>query len=45
MGKNEEKSVIQRASGLRTAEYVCYALGDAGGCLVFGLVTSILQTY
>ena len=27
MGKNEEKSVIQRASGLRTAEYVCYALG------------------
>ncbi|MBP5652215.1 MAG: MFS transporter [Lachnospiraceae bacterium] len=45
MGQNEEKSMIARASGLKTPEYVCYALGDAGGCLVFGLVTSILQTY
>ena len=37
--------MIARASGLKTPEYICYALGDAGGCLVFGLVTSILQTY
>ncbi len=45
MGNKEEKGVIAKASGLKTPEYVCYALGDAGGCLVFGLVTSILQTY
>ena len=45
MGQTDEKSMIARASGLKTPEYICYALGDAGGCLVFGLVTSILQTY
>ncbi len=45
MGQSDEKSMIQKASGLKTPEYICYALGDAGGCLVFGLVTSILQTY
>ncbi len=41
----QRQGAIAGASGLRTPEYVCYALGDAGGCLVFGLVTSILQTY
>ncbi len=45
MGKATETSMIARVSGLKTPEYICYALGDAGGCLVFGLVTSLLQTY
>ena len=40
-----EKSMIAQASGLKTKEYTAYALGDAGGCLAFSLVTSILQTY
>ena len=41
----EQQSLIARASGLKTGEFIAYALGDAGGCLVFGLVTSLLQTY
>ncbi len=49
MGENikniEGLELIKKASGLKTPEYVAYALGDAGGCLVFGLVTSLLQTY
>lgn len=43
--EDSQNSMIAKASGLKTREYVCYALGDAGGCLVFGLVTSLLQTY
>ena len=36
---------IDRTSGLKGKDYVGYALGDAAGCLVFSLVTSILQKY
>lgn len=43
MESNE--SYIKKASGLKTGEYIAYGLGDAGGCMVFGLVTSILQTF
>lgn len=38
-------SYIDRTSGLKGKDYVGYALGDAAGCLVFSLVTSILQKY
>lgn len=41
----DNKTYIEKASGLKTKEYIAYGLGDAGGCMVFGLVTSILQTY
>ena len=40
-----QDSYIKRASGLKTGEFLAYGLGDSGGCMVFGLVTSILQTY
>lgn len=40
-----QESNIQKASGLKTKEYIAYGMGDAGGCMVFSLVTSILQTY
>ena len=38
-------SYIARTSGLKAKDYVGYAMGDAAGCLVFSLVTSILQKY
>ncbi len=44
MGK-ENESYIARTSGLKAKDYLGYALGDAAGCLVFSLVTSILQKY
>ena len=43
MGK--ENSYIARTSGLKAKDYVGYAMIDAAGCLVFSLVTSILQKY
>ncbi len=42
---NENKSYISRTSGLKAKDYIGYAMGDAAGCLVFSLVTSILQKY
>ncbi len=42
---NDGSSYIARTSGLKGADYFGYALGDAAGCLVFSLVTSILQKY
>lgn len=44
MGEQKE-SYIARTSGLKAKDYFGYALGDAAGCLVFSLVTSILQKY
>lgn len=41
----EKKSFIARTSGIKTPEYIGYALGDAGCCLVFALVTSLLQKF
>lgn len=39
------QSYISRTSGLKTKDYVGYALGDTACCLVFGLVTSLLQKF
>jgi len=44
MGENSQ-SYISRTSGLKGKDYLGYAMGDAAGCLVFSLVTSILQKY
>lgn len=41
----EGKSFISRTSGLKTRDYVAYAMGDTACCLVFGLVTSFLQKF
>lgn len=40
-----ETSYISRTSGLKTKDYIGYALGDTACCLVFGLVTSLLQKF
>ncbi len=38
-----ESSFIARTSGLKTKDYIGYAMIDAAGCLVFSLVTTLLQ--
>ena len=43
MGTNE--SYIAKTSGLKTKDYIGYAMGDVAGCLVFSLVTSLLQKF
>ena len=40
-----EQSFISRTSGLKTKDYIGYAMGDTACCLVFGLVTSLLQKF
>ena len=40
-----QESMISKASGLKAKDYIAYALGDVGGCLVFSLVTTILQVW
>lgn len=40
-----EQSFIARTSGLKAKDYLGYALGDIGCCLVFGLVNSLLQKF
>ncbi len=45
MEENKETSLIAQASGLKTKDYIAYALGDVGCCLAFGLITTLLQTY
>ena len=39
------ESYIARTSGLKTKDYVGYAMIDAAGCLVFSLVTTLLQKF
>jgi len=39
------QSFINRTSGLKAKDYLAYALGDTACCLVFGLVTSLLQKF
>ncbi len=41
----EEQSYIARTSGLKTKDYLGYAMVDAAGCLVFALVTTLLQKF
>ena len=40
-----ERSYIARTSGLKARDYLGYAMVDAAGCLVFSLVTTLLQKY
>lgn len=44
-GAAAELSYIARTSGLAGKDYLGYALGDTACCLVFGLVTSLLQKF
>ena len=44
MNENE-KSYIARTSGLKGKDYLGYAMVDAAGCLVFSLVTTLLQKF
>ncbi len=38
-------NLIAKSSGLKTKDYIAYAMGDVGCCLVFSLVASVLQTF
>ncbi len=40
-----EQSYIARTSGLKAKDYFGYAIIDAAGCLVFSLVTTLLQKF
>jgi len=40
-----EQSYISRTSGLKTKDYIGYAMVDVGGCLAFSLVTALLQKF
>lgn len=40
-----ESSYIARTSGLKSKDYIGYAMIDAAGCLVFSLVTTLLQKF
>ena len=40
-----EMNYISRTSGLKTKDYIGYAMIDLGGCLVFSLVTTLLQKF
>ena len=40
-----ETNYISRTSGLKSKDYVGYAMIDLGGCLVFSLVTTLLQKF
>ena len=40
-----EKTYIARTSGLRAKDYAGYAMVDTAGCLVFSLVTTLLQKF
>ncbi len=41
----ESNRYIARTSGLKLKDYVGYALIDTAGCLIFSLVTTLLQKY
>ncbi len=40
-----QKEYIARTSGLKLKDYAGYALIDTAGCLIFSLVTTLLQKY
>ena len=40
-----EKTYIERTSGLKTKDYMGYMMVDTAGCLIFSLVTTLLQKY
>ena len=41
----QQTQFIARTSGLKTRDYAGYALIDTAGCLIFSLVTTLLQKY
>ena len=41
----ESNCYIARTSGLKFKDYLGYALIDTAGCLIFSLVTTLLQKY
>ena len=41
----QSKQYIARTSGLKARDYVGYGMIDAAGCLIFSLVTTLLQKY
>ena len=41
----QTKQYIARTSGLRAKDYIGYGMIDAAGCLIFSLVTTLLQKY
>ncbi|MBR2672557.1 MAG: MFS transporter [Oscillospiraceae bacterium] len=41
----DQNSYIARTSGLKAKDYLGYAMVDTAGCLVFSLVTTLLQKY
>lgn len=43
--ENSGKSYIERTSGLKGKDYLGYAMVDGAGCLVFSLVTMLLQKF
>ncbi len=43
--ENNQSSFIAKTSGLKRKDYIAYAMGDMACCLVFGLVTTVLQKY
>ena len=45
MPNQTKREHIAKYSGLRLRDYIFYALGDVGCCLVFSLNTSMLQNY
>jgi len=42
---SEQTSYISRTSGLKAKDYIGYAMVDTAGCLVFALVTTLLQKF
>ena len=42
---SEQNSYISRTSGLKAKDYLGYAMVDTAGCLVFALVTTLLQKF
>lgn len=41
----QEHNYIARTSGLKAKDYIGYGMIDAAGCLIFSLVTTLLQKY
>ena len=41
----QSKQYIARTSGLKAKDYLGYGMIDAAGCLIFSLVTTLLQKY
>lgn len=41
----EQRQYIARTSGLKAKDYIGYGMIDAAGCLIFSLVTTLLQKY